>query len=224
MKVKQILAIFIVMLLVAVAVPFIASAAPGTQVWYLNDTTFSGKYVMDKGSPSAASPNEAGDYVRISAWSTAYWFADEAAQCAVGFPAGTWDGQLWFMSAPPVGTNKIKVHVGYYDTTFHSQGYQEFSPDGSQTLFVMNISAGAFTVPNTKWLMIQVENKYTTGEGHNIDLDTGGSSQSNFTSPGSDPGYPIPELPTIVLLATGLVCVAGYFGFKRRKQGYIKAQ
>ena len=41
-----------------------------------------------------------------------------------------------------------------------------------------------------------------------------------ISSPSADPGYPIPELPTIVLMSTGLLALTGFVvkRYSRRKR------
>lgn len=41
---------------------------------------------------------------------------------------------------------------------------------------------------------------------------------SNLTSPASDPGYPVPELSTLILFSTGLLTLAGYVLLARRRK------
>jgi len=214
MKAKQILAIFIAMLLVAVAVPFVASAAPETQAWYLNDTVVSGVgYEMDRGAPDSTESS-----VTVGAGSNVTWRADEAATVDVPFPSGNWDGFIKLTAAPGAGT--IRVYVGeLVGTTFTNYGTQLFTLEAGDDFLNMSFTGSPFTVDTGNYLAIYVENYF----GSAIYVDTGGGLQSTFTSPSTDPGYPIPELPTIVLFATGLVGLAGYFGLKRRKRAYVRA-
>ena len=210
---KRILAIFIAMLLVAVAVPFVASAATA-QMWYLNDTTTTVGREMDKGTTDSGETS-----VSIDNGNSVVWIADEAALTDVGFPAGTWGG-LIYLTSEVSGT--IVLDVGHSDNTadnFTSNGAtQSIDPEGG-TFFSVSIIANGFDISSGDFLAF----KMTNNTGSTIAVDTGGSSQSYIVSPPSDPGYPIPELPTIVLLATGLVGLAGYFGLKRRKRAYVRA-
>lgn len=41
---------------------------------------------------------------------------------------------------------------------------------------------------------------------------------SRLVSPSTDPGYPVPELPTIVLMSVGLLALLGYVGWRRKKK------
>ena len=42
-------------------------------------------------------------------------------------------------------------------------------------------------------------------------------SDSWITSPPTDPGYPVPELSTIILFSMGLLLLGGYVWLKRRR-------
>jgi hypothetical protein len=43
-----------------------------------------------------------------------------------------------------------------------------------------------------------------------------GNSKTKLSSPPTDPGYPIPELSTLVLSSVGLLALAGYVAYRRR--------
>jgi len=43
-------------------------------------------------------------------------------------------------------------------------------------------------------------------------------SNSYVKSPSSDPGYPVPELPTIILISSGLLTLAGYVWLTKRRR------
>ena len=224
MKQRLVVSVLLAVMLVAVAVPLVATAQ-STQTWYLNDTDLGGdNREMDKGTPTAASPSEVADYVRIpgGAGASKRWYADEAATVDVPFPSGSWMGPLYFMSPPPAGTDKIRVEVGYMPG-FNYYGSQDLSPNGTQTLFFINFTSAEFTVPQGSYLSYRVTNLYYGASPPDIDVDTGGGSQSSIASPSTDPGYPVSELPTIILLATGLVGLAVYLGFKRRKRVIVRA-
>ena len=44
------------------------------------------------------------------------------------------------------------------------------------------------------------------------------SRHSRLTSPSTDPGYPVPNLPTIILTATGILMLAGYASLRRSRK------
>ena len=209
MKVKRILAMsLVVLLVVAGASPSVVSADTA-QPWYLNDTAIATRYEMDKDTRDYTPSS-----VSIDNGSSVVWIADEASQGCT-FPAGTWGGFVWLTSSV---SGTITLDVGYWDGTFNSNGNtQDVDPQGAAFLGI-SIGANLFTVASGDYLAF----KMTNSTGATISVYTGGPAQSFLTSPSTDPGYPIPELPTIVLLITGLVGLATYLGLKRRNRVYFK--
>jgi hypothetical protein len=136
------------------------------------------------------------------------WRADEVSQ-GVSFPAKKWTGELkidssWSYTVDIGNTNEER-------TEFYSNGQtgSEISYSGESSTW--NIVANAFTVPASKYLAFKV----TNNGAKSMTITTDGSSF--VTWPADTPPYPVPELPSIALLATGLLCLAGYVGLIRRK-------
>ncbi len=89
MKIKRVLAIFMVMLLVAVVAPLVASAEI-SQTWYLSGNLTGvqgGDYIMYKGDTTKPTGTVLLPF-------GLNWNANQAAQLDVPFPAGDWDGQI----------------------------------------------------------------------------------------------------------------------------------
>jgi len=98
---------------------------------------------------------------------------------------------------------------GCYSFTAHGNVDGEFTGNDAD----FTISASAFTVPKGQWLAFRVTN--------NADKDfkiVTKDGSSYVSSPETDPGYPVPELSTLVLFSTGLLALAGYIGYSRRKR------
>ena len=133
----------------------------------------------------------------------------------VTFPSGNWTGSLNFTTAPPAGGNIIKVDVGYMPG-YNFHGSQWIGPpDGTTKVFPINVTTSAFTVPTGSYLTLRVTNYFASND---IYVDTGGTDQSTLISPSSDPGYPVPELATILLSGAGLAALGGYIWLRRRRQ------
>ncbi len=215
MKAKRILAILMVMLLVTVAVPLVVSADTA-QDWYLAGSDADGDtHTMYKGDVTQIAAT-----VTVSNSSSDRWDANEAAEVNVGFPVGDWEGFIRLDTAFPAGET-FTIDIGSWDgSDFTSAGSETITGIEDKTSYYFLIGASAFTVPVTKWLALRITNPAAG----NADLVVKtGQAYSFVTSPAVDPGYPIPELPTIILLATGLAGLAVYFGLKRRKRAYVRA-
>ena len=203
MKIKRVLAVSV--LLAAMLVAGLGGVVlAATQTWELDSDS-----IMYKGvhTPTLSVP--------INAGNSNVWRAENDAEVNVSFTADTWYGLLRCSSAD--ATKEFTVSIGVWSgSSFTAKGTSsEYSFDTTSKVYF--ISALAFTVPQGQWLAFEVAN---TGD-VNFTIVTDGTSAVNY--PPDEPAYPIPELPTIILLGTGLVFLAGYFGLKRRNRGYVRA-
>jgi len=180
--------------------------SPGAQTWYLHNNN-----VMYKGVT-----NNEEESVVIGASGSNVWVADQAATVDATFSSSAWTGQVVFASAPSAA-HTFTIDIGSADAD--GSDFTAGGPDatltgnGSATVFTYTTDAASFTVPNTKYLALRITNNssspYTV---------TTGVTWSYTNSPSSDPGYPIPEPSTIILLGSGLTILAGYFVWHRRKR------
>ena len=171
----------------------------GAQAWYLHNDTQMYKGNMSKPAGTLTIPNDG----------TTNWTANEAATVEVVFPAGNWTGWLTLNKSFTVDEN-FTVAVGSYNTTtsiFTSAGSQNFTGESGKTAFSLNISANGFTVPKGNYLALNVTNPPAGSD--NLVIMTGGGN-SFITSPETDPGYPVPELSSIILFSVGLLALAAY--------------
>jgi hypothetical protein len=171
----------------------------GAQAWYLHNDTKMYKGNIFKPAGTLTIPT--GD--------TTNWTANEAATVDVVFPAGNWTGWLTLNESFTVA-EKFTVAVGSFNNTnpvFTSAGTQNFTGDGSKTAFSLDIPANEFTVPKGNYLALNVTNPPAGSD--NLVIKTGGGS-SFITSPETDPGYPVPELSSIILFSVGLLALAAY--------------
>ena len=175
-----------------------------SQSWFLSNTSGS-DYIMYKGDMSRPEGT-----VTIATGQSELWQPDEPATVDVGFPAGTWDGTITFDPAP-ASDQMFDVEVGIGD--FSSEGLELFTGDGTTTSFQLNIVASAFTVTEGDYFYLRITNNGTD----NLIVKTGGGN-SYVTSPPSDPGYPVPELPTLILVSAGLLILAGYAYMTKRNK------
>ena len=216
MKVKMLGIVGAVLLVAALFVGLTGVVLADEQTWYLNDATTTPGYEMDRAAPSSASPNEVSDYILVADSGSEIWIANEAAQVDVYFCAATWKTDVYFKVVPTTTTDGGTVYIGIWDgSNFTSKGSTTFStnPTGDTRRYQPEISAIAFTVSTGDWLAFVFDNN----TGASVDVDTGGDEQSRISGPTCDPGYPTPELSTIILTGAGLAALGGFVWLRRRK-------
>ena len=197
-----------------ISVAGIASAA--SQKWHLKDDSASiptgTDYWMTRNAGHGAAFVSIGGVSKI-------WVSNEAAQIDASFGTGAWTAVIDFTN-PPSGYiesgEALTVYIGSFnpDThTFNSAMSKQFSiPTGG--IYDNTITPGSsFTVPTGDYLALKLE---MSGGSVDVDVDRVEPSASYIQSPSVDPGYPYPELPTIILMSTGLLTLFGYVMYKRR--------
>ncbi len=199
----------------------IYTASGANPTWYLDSedrfTDISDDFYMWKGSTAECSgsvqfPLLNGERI---------WIADEAAQCDVAFPAGTWNGNL-HCSAGIALTLNANYEIGVYNLSNH-----QFTAKGTNTTeIILKLSSPTthpfkietnepFTVIKGEYLAFRIGTDLTLGIGNKILTD----GNSWIESPVSAPEYPVPELATIALFSIGLVVFAGLALYRRRGAG-----
>ena len=221
---KVILSIlFAAVLVLALAVPAFATAppppTPHSQIWYLYDATMANKwgntnlYMSTTGTPVNS--------VNVLAGTSKMWVADKIAQANVTFPNDNW--VIRFGTDKDWGkTSSIanfQVDIGYW-------GKNPAYPSGPMFIFTtlamskspvwfnnhyeaefQAVPPGGQVVPKNTYLAVVVHNNsgadHPIYTGFKIYKQDGSWSYyySCVTSPQSDPGYPLPELATGILLA-----------------------
>ena len=175
------------------------------QSWFLHNDSAMYKENMSKPEGTAT----------VSDGSSTIWGANEPAAVDVGFPAGTWTGKIT-LSEPFASNKTFTVEVGSYeDSTFTSAGSQICTGAADKITFSLEIPATAFDISNGNYLALNITNP-SDGSGDLV-IKTGGGN-SYVTSPSTDPGYPVPELSTIILFSAGLLILAGYAYMGRRNK------
>jgi len=172
----------------------------GAQAWYLHKNG-----MMYRGNLSIPE-----DTVSISPGTNITWVANEPALVDAAFREGRWTGWLILNGSFPEGDN-FTAEIGSYNCSnnnFSTAGSQNFTGAAGtdKTIFEVNIQASAFMVPEGDYLAFRISNPTSNSNG--IVVQTG---KSFVTSPESDPGYPVPELHTVMLFFFGLLTLIAYY-------------
>ncbi len=148
-----------------------------------------------------------------------WFYADQLAECNVSFSAGVWNVSYWVktLDASESGTTLYtilqNVTSGGNSTVTGNEKAISYSGNIQENL--ESLDAGIFTVPKDGRFAIEVF--WPTGAFGSLEVycNPPEKHSSHVTSPSSDPGYPIPELSTVILFGVGLLVISGYVAWRR---------
>ncbi len=103
------------------------------------------------------------------------------------------------------------------DVTVIASHTQQLTEVGTKYLWSITCEDNATTKQDFStgdWLAVRLSWDCAAGA-LRIHYKAEAGSDSYIESPLSDPGYPIPELPTVILLGVGLLVISGYVAWRR---------
>ncbi len=233
-KLKMVLVLALVTMLVA-AVP-VAAATPGSQTWYLTKSEYIGAAavdgtlhscdnVMSKDAPGGrccCSIEWIGEICSLDM--TAWWYSEGAQPEGISatFPAGgIWYVNLLYWNS--IGSGTLLAEIVYVDESGAIGGT---IASGSVPITAMwqlkevsiacDSGAVSKTVPGKNRLALRLAYDADCWADGMLIFYGAPDCLSSVVSPETDPGFPTPELSTILLLGSGLVCLAGYRIMARR--------
>jgi hypothetical protein len=204
------------------------------QTWYLtSETNATGTPIandglthkkdnlMHKGSRSGDDTLFNLNYTKV-----AWFYADTGADSGLGFGEKSWEAHIRTekVDGDEVGHN-LKVEIcklngSTGDVTVLASHTQQLTAEETKHLWNITCEDNGSTTQDFStgdWLAVRLSWNCAT-DPLQIYYKAEAGSDSYIESPSSDPGYPIPELPTVILFGLGLLVIAGYAGWWRRKR------
>lgn len=233
-------AIFIVAIVVMLLSIWPASVgASGSQTWYFSKDNYSGNPAVDgtihalnkimyKTAPSG--PQQLTVIGEINSTNlTAWWYADQASQTDVDFQNGEWTVNLWYFNWFLTGTLYADVFSvkpsGAIDKLL-ATGSVPIGPSSnvkSLTITCDDNPASEQTVLETDRLAVRLRFEHNCVFTGMLVFYNSTCTPSSLTSPPADPGYPAPELSSILLFTGGLAGLVVYLKLQRRKEPSISS-
>ncbi len=202
-------------------------ASTNAQAWYLTpDAKPSGApeandsmphvkdNLMHKGSPTATGD----DYFGLDSSQVAWFYADRGAECELGFGEKAWKAHI--RTGAVENTVNLTVEICRLNSageiTVIAAHTEQLQNAGDKHMWDITCEDNPSTTQDFNtgdWLAVRL-----SIDGSPVNIYYGGTgSDSYIESPPSDPGYPVPELSTLVLCSLGLIAIAGYVGIIRRR-------
>ena len=200
---------------------------PGRQSWYFTTNNASDPLstLATYNMTMAKGVDGGNTTVTLAPGQSVWFYADQVANCTVTFPVGTWDVSYW-----------VKVLNTMESNTTLSTRLQSLTPGGVNTTIAENASSisyaegalqdiglalattASFSVPAGGRFALELCWPLSAKGNLEIHCHPPERHASSVTSPSSDPGYPVPELPSVLLLGLGLLVLIGLGGLwgKRR--------
>jgi len=105
------------------------------------------------------------------------------------------------------------------DVTVIASHTEQLTAVGTGHLWSITCEDNATTTQNFStgdWLAVRLSWDCET-DALQIHYKAAAGSDSYIGSPSSDPDYPIPELPTVILFGVGLIVISGYMAWRKRR-------
>jgi len=199
---------------------------PNQQAWYFTNGSVTGPTGSDANYNRNMTKGVEGgnDTITLASEERVQFCADQLADGNVSFPEGNWEVSYWLKPLHEYDGFKsvnYRLQVVYPNESTSTIGTAHTQVGPAQILRETSLSignAGPFTVPEGGRFALELE--WDSSANGNLELycNLPDRRASQVTSPSSDPGYPIPELSTLVLLGVGLLMIVGYVALRKRKE------
>ena len=209
-------------------------AQPTSQTWYLTPETKPGdapnandnlthakNNLLHKGAGSGT-----GTYFNLNSSKVVWFYADTGAECGIGFGNNPWEAHIRTeaIEDDEVGHNLMveicRLNGSTGNVTVIANHTEQLTAVGTKHLWNITCEDNESSTQDFStgdWLAVRLSWDCDTDE-LQIYYKAESGSDSYIESPASDPGYPIPEFTTLVLLSSGLIVLAGYVLLKRKDE------
>ena len=191
---------------------------PNQQAWYFTNGSVTGPTGGGANYTMAMTKGVEGgnDTITLAPGERVRFCADQLAGCNVSFPEGDWNVSYWLKQLHEYDGYKgvhNRLQVVYPNMSTSTIGTVYTQLGQTQTLRELSFSmsdTGPFTVPEGGRFALELE--WSSDANGNLEFycNLPDRRASQVTSPSSDSGYPIPELPTVILFGMGLLVITGY--------------
>jgi hypothetical protein len=177
--------------------------------------------LMHKGSRIGS-----GTFFDLNSTAVAWFYADTGAESGIGFGKNSWEAYIRTekIDGVEIGHN-LKVEICKLNGSTgdvavlasHTQQLTETAE--TEHLWYITCEDNAATTQDFStgdWLAVRLSWD-CAADPLRIHYKAAAGSDSYIESPASDPGYPIPELPTVILFGLGLLVIMGYVRWWRRR-------
>ena len=208
--------------------------AETTQTWYL---TSDGK---PAGAPTAsdglthAKDNllhkgeriGSGSYFNLPHDEVAWFYADTGAECGLGFGENAWAAHIRTEKIEGIEVGKnltveiCKLDKGTGEVTVLARNMTALTAM-AESKHLWNLTCedvgGSQDFSTGDWLAVRLLWD-CSGDSLQIHYKAKEGSDSYIESPSTDPGYPVPELSTLLLISIGLFTLTGYVLLTKRRK------
>ena len=202
-------------------------AGAESQDWRLlgEDHDYEGKEAVDGSMPHcidcnmSKTENTTKSRKDLSNDETAWWYAESPAQFdGLTFGEGDWTVEIDHAqyAGYTIFANVCKVNDTTGEVTYLANGSESANSSGTTTITCTDVGDTDQVFNTTDRLALRIY--HDRSDDLRIYYYKPTSHHSRLTSPSSDPGYPVPELPTIILTATGILVLAGYASLRRSRK------
>ena len=219
----------LVLVMVVLASVQVVGANPDSQMWYFTEndatgavtiaidgTTHHKNNFMSKDSPAT------GTYTSFKTPKTLWFYAENAAQRALGFGEYSWSVYIYHDTIA-LDDDEIIIDIYRVATdgtpTIIAHGAKKPGAGKSESEIICTDKSGTQDFTTGERLAVRVSwNLVNSNDPLRVYFNPSTGKLTNVISPSSDPGYPVPELSTLFLLSIGLLTLAGYVLLTKKRK------